>query len=174
MRTTAEARLGKFAKELRAQYGEDISDEVIMLSPYAEDVSVADVLAVVADNVALRAQVYPLRAENEQLAADLGKLRAAFEALKPWVAPMLNDFLRNTVMPLWRAIEPILEAQGFEGSVDEVAGQPSHGDSGTCSVCGGVIEFYEETAGNGDVLNSWWSHVGHPRDEHDAQLGGPA
>lgn len=54
---------------------------------------------------------------------------------------------------------------------------PRHGDHGTCAVCGGQIAYYEETRHNGvedESLSAWWSHLDHPADGHDAQLGGPA
>lgn len=47
--------------------------------------------------------------------------------------------------------------------------KPHHGDTDTCMTCQGDIEYYEEAAGNGDVLNSWWSHHVHPEDRHDAK-----
>ncbi len=57
---------------------------------------------------------------------------------------------------------------------------PAHGDTADCVVCGKKIEYIEETASTGDgrggyeVLNSWWHHVSHPEDGHDAVFGGPA
>lgn len=66
----------------------------------------------------------------------------------------------------------------FEGAAGEVAGEPQHGDSGTCAMCGGEIEFYRDSVwvvGSGEeTLTTWWAHAVHPADGHDAVLGGPA
>lgn len=72
------------------------------------------------------------------------------------------------------------EQRSFEGSGEDWPGEPQHGDSGTCGVCGGEIEFIEETktskpgADGVEILNAWWAHRAHPQDNHDATLGGPA
>jgi hypothetical protein len=66
------------------------------------------------------------------------------------------------------------DAAGYETDADP---KPRHGDLGTCATCGGEIEYFEETRWNGledDVIASWWSHLVHPADEHDAVLGGAA
>lgn len=47
--------------------------------------------------------------------------------------------------------------------------KPTHGEHAVCGRCQGDIEFFEESAGNGDVLNSWWAHAQHPTDGHDAE-----
>lgn len=73
---------------------------------------------------------------------------------------------------------PIPGPEAFEGAADEVAGEPQHGDSGTCAVCGGEIEFYRDSVytvgGEEETLTTWWAHRVHPADGHDAVLGGPA
>ena len=65
----------------------------------------------------------------------------------------------------------------FEGAGEDWPGEPQHGDHGTCAKCGQEIEFFQEAKWNGvedEVLSSWWSHLKHPEDNHDAEHGGPA
>lgn len=66
------------------------------------------------------------------------------------------------------------EAYGYEMDADP---KPRDGDHGTCAICGGEIHYWEATAWNGvedDVIDTHWSHVQHPADGHDAEIGGPA
>ena len=56
----------------------------------------------------------------------------------------------------------------------EEAVEPSINSMVRCKVCGGLVIFNQETAWNGtnhDVVNSWWSHLGHPNDNHNAVPG---
>lgn len=66
------------------------------------------------------------------------------------------------------------DEDGYETDADP---KPRDGDRGTCAICGGEIHYWEYTRWNGvedDVLDSRWSHVEHPADGHDAEIGGPA
>lgn len=54
-----------------------------------------------------------------------------------------------------------------QAALEEEARRRDRGE--LCARCGGRIEYIEESAGNGDVLNAWWAHDKHPEDGHDAQ-----
>lgn len=76
---------------------------------------------------------------------------------------------------------PYPVAHGFQpeelGRETDADPTPRDGDHGTCAICGGEIHYWEYSRWNGvedDVLDSRWSHVEHPADGHDAEIGGPA
>jgi len=98
--------------------------------------------------------------ENRRLRAENAQMREAIKAAAKFLQPAWDAAIAYLV-PLWQALEPLVDPG------------PHHGDLDSCKVCNGVIEYVEESAGNSDaVLNSWWSHVVHPDDGHDAEPGG--
>jgi anti-anti-sigma factor len=99
------------------------------------------------------------------------------------VGEKLANTLRITGLTKRLIVAPDLEsAIAFfnppqTGDEDDTEPQPTSGDHGTCTRCGGEIWYWEATAWNGveeEVLDSGWSHCSHPADGHDAELGGPA
>jgi hypothetical protein len=128
-----------------------------------------DIRVALMDNRALRRQIMHLRSTAAQLAPVIRQL---------WDAALKH------VMPVWTMLAPYLEPGapvGAEWEVETAAGYetdpvpaPKDDDHGTCTVCGGEIEFIVEAASNGDALDTWWAHLVHPADGHQAQLGGPA
>lgn len=74
-------------------------------------------------------------------------------------------------------IEPVVEQDDEAGYETDPDPKPRDGEHGTCAVCGGEIHYWEATVWNGvedDVIDTHWSHVQHPADGHDAEIGGPA
>lgn len=51
--------------------------------------------------------LHALLAENQAM-------RDAIEALKPWLIPLMEKYLRETIIPLWQALKPLVEAQADE------------------------------------------------------------
>lgn len=161
-------------KELLALLGRVKED------PDAWDVVIDATRAVVADNEALRRQITSLR----------GTVAAALSS-----AQALWDAASKHATSVWAMIGPYLEPDAPMG-VDwdsHVAAGYEHdrrkravlGVHSTCRACDGILDYYEETAGNGDILNAWWSHRTPRADGHDAQpvdhldldqaqFGGPA
>lgn len=48
----------------------------------------------------------------------------------------------------------------------------NHGDIAECKHCGKRIHFIKHEQWNGveyDTLDSWWSHMKHPADDHNAE-----
>jgi len=101
--------------------------------------------------------------ENEKLRDQIQQLTLALKAAWNVIQPI--------TVSMWKTLEPIVnELAALDAAAASAEPeQPRHGDISTCAICHGVIEFYESTATNGDVLDSWWSHHDHPADGHDAQ-----
>jgi hypothetical protein len=121
--------------------------------------------------------------DNRALRKQIGTMREAFAQAAPVLRDIWNAAVKH-VVPMWTMISPYLEPGapvGAEWEVETAAGYetdpvpaPKDDDHGTCTVCGGEIEFIVEAASNGDALDTWWAHLVHPADGHQAQLGGPA
>lgn len=97
-----------------------------------------------------------------------------------WVAAAnrfhISSDLRRVYGPSFSLawLPPKDEDADYETDADP---KPRDGEHGTCATCGGEIHYWEYTRWNGvedDVLDAHWSHVEHPADGHDAEIGGPA
>lgn len=124
-----------------------------------------EIRTVIADNRALRRQV--------------DHLRGVMAELSPVIQSLWDAAVKH-VTPVLALVGPYLEPDapmGAEWDVKVQSGyeddppppEPSHGDRGTCAVCGGEIIYRQANDGT-----LWWAHVKTVADGHGARFGGPA
>ena len=93
------------------------------------------------------------------------------------IAPCGADSPLMTMTGLYVAINCPGCLEALSNDETDADPKPRDGEHGTCATCGGEIHYWEYTRWNGvedDVLDAHWSHVEHPADGHDAEIGGPA
>ena len=136
-------------------------DAIVVDKPWSDDdivITFGILRALVAQIEINDKLVAGLAAENEQM-------RETIKLAAKYIQPTWDATVK-AIIPLWKALEPLIDPPAPERL--DSAEQPSHSGRAVCVGCGGPIEYIREQANNGDVLNSWWAHVEHPADGHDA------